>query len=87
MQIFKNPDYNFIRWRWHAIVLSVIVILAGIGTIWTKGMPLGIDFKGGTLLIVKFAAPVTEDQHGPPSTACRGRRSCRNAARKTPTRF
>lgn len=62
MQIFNNPNYDFIRWRWHAIVLSVIVILAGIGTIWTKGMPLGIDFKGGTLLIVKFAAPVTEDQ-------------------------
>ena len=43
MRIFDNPNYNFIRWRWHAIALSLVVILAGIAMIATKGMPLGID--------------------------------------------
>lgn len=61
MQIFANPDYNFIRWRWHAIVLSLVVIVAGMSVMWTKGLPLGIDFKGGTILIFKFDQAVSED--------------------------
>ncbi len=27
MNFFKTPNYDFVRWRWHAIVLSLIVIL------------------------------------------------------------
>ena len=61
MQIFTNANFDFIRWRWHAIVLSLVVVLAGLGVVLTKGMPLGIDFTGGTLVIAKFTQPVTED--------------------------
>jgi len=61
MQIFTNPNFDFIRWRWQAIVLSLVVILGGIGVVAAKGMPLGIDFSGGTLVIAKFTQPVTED--------------------------
>ena len=61
MQIFHNPNYNFIRWRWHAIALSAAVIIAG-GVLMTRGVPLGIDFSGGTLVRVKFEQPVREDQ-------------------------
>jgi preprotein translocase subunit SecF len=61
MKIFTNPNFDFIRWRWHAIALSLVVVLTGLGVVLTKGMPLGIDFSGGTLVIVKFAQPVTED--------------------------
>ena len=56
MQIFTNANYNFLRWRWHAIALSLVVILAGIGVIASKGMPLGIDFSGGLGLVVEGAA-------------------------------
>jgi preprotein translocase subunit SecF len=62
MQIFKTPNFDFIRWRWHAIALSLIVIIAGAVMIAMRGMPLGIDFSGGTIVIVKFDQPVTEDQ-------------------------
>jgi preprotein translocase subunit SecF len=63
MQIFTKPNYNFIRWRWHAIALSVLVIAAGVAFMWSKGgMPLGIDFKGGTIIILKFEQPVGEDR-------------------------
>ena len=63
MQIFTKPNYNFIRWRWHAIALSVIVILAGVAFMWSKGgIPLGIDFKGGTIIILKFNQAVSEDR-------------------------
>jgi preprotein translocase subunit SecF len=62
MQIFNNPNYNFIRWRWHAIALSLAVILAGAGVMVTRGVSLGIDFSGGTLVIVQFEQAVSEDQ-------------------------
>jgi preprotein translocase subunit SecF len=61
MQIFTNPNFDFIRWRWHAIALSLVVILAGVGLMLMRGMSLGIDFSGGTLVQVKFSQPVTED--------------------------
>jgi preprotein translocase subunit SecF len=62
MQIFHNPNYNFIRWRWHAIALSTAIIIAGAALIATRGLSLGIDFSGGTLLIVQFDQAVNEDQ-------------------------
>jgi len=62
MRIFTNPNYNFIRWRWHAITGSLVIILAGVAMMATRGLPLGIDFAGGTNVIVKFDQPVTEDQ-------------------------
>jgi preprotein translocase subunit SecF len=61
MQIFTNANYNFIKWRWHAIGLSLLVIIAGIAMIITRGLPLGIDFSGGTHVVVQFEQPVTED--------------------------
>jgi protein-export membrane protein SecD/preprotein translocase SecF subunit len=52
---------NFSRWGWHAIALSLAVIGAGALTMATKGLPLGIDFSGGTLVVVEFTQPgVTE---------------------------
>jgi preprotein translocase subunit SecF len=62
MQIFHNPNYNFIRWRWHALALSAAIIIAGAVMIAVKGVPLGIDFSGGTLVRVQFEQPVSEDQ-------------------------
>ena len=62
MALFENPNYDFIKWRWHAIGLSAIVILAGIGYGIARGIPLGIDFSGGTILVAKFEQPVSDDQ-------------------------
>lgn len=60
MDILKNPQFNFIRWRWHALALSTLVILGGAVQIVTRGLPLGIDFSGGTLIVVRFEQPVNE---------------------------
>ena len=41
------------------IALSLLVILAGIGSIFLRGgLNLGIDFRGGTLLQLRFSQPV-----------------------------
>jgi len=62
MALFENANYDFIKWRWHAIALSAIVIIAGFAYGFQRGIPLGIDFSGGTILVVKFEQPVTDDQ-------------------------
>src|SRR4030065_730695 len=64
IEFFKSAsDYNFLRWKWHWIIVSWLLILAGVVSLWTKGGPRwGIDFKGGTLGYVKFAQPVDRAQ-------------------------
>ncbi|HXE76571.1 MAG TPA: protein translocase subunit SecF [Candidatus Xenobia bacterium] len=55
-ELLKNPNFNFLRWQWHWITASLLLILAGAVSLGVKGGPrLGIDFKGGTLVYVKFA--------------------------------
>jgi preprotein translocase subunit SecF len=62
MHIFRNSNFNFFRWRWQAIALSAIVILSGVALMATRGIPLGVEFSGGTIVIVKFESPVSEEQ-------------------------
>jgi len=62
MQIFKNPNFNFVKYRWHALILSWIVIGAGLVTIITGGLPRGVEFSGGTIVIVKFDATPSVQQ-------------------------
>ncbi len=55
MEIFKNPNYNFLGWKWPLICLSLVLSISGQISLLMKGGPLyGIDFKGGTLVYVKF---------------------------------
>src|SRR3954467_4351148 len=62
MHIFQHTRFDFLRWRVHALVLSWIVILAGAAVFMTKGIPLGIEFAGGTAVIVEFEQPTTVPQ-------------------------
>src|SRR5262249_30615000 len=62
MHIFKNTNFDFLKWRVHAIVLSWAVIIAGAFVFFTRGIPLGIEFAGGTEVILKFEQPVTTAQ-------------------------
>src|ERR1051326_3556516 len=62
MHIFTNTHFDFLRWRWHAIVVSWIIIIAGIVSIATRGIPKGVEFAGGTVVIEKFEQPVSVQQ-------------------------
>jgi preprotein translocase subunit SecF len=62
MALFQNANYDFIKWRWHAIALSAAIILAGGFYAMRNGVPLGIDFSGGTIVVVQFDQPVSDDQ-------------------------
>lgn len=63
MQIFNRPNYNFTKWRWHALALSAVVIIAGIALIIRNGGPkLGVEFEGGTIVILKFEREMPIEQ-------------------------
>jgi len=62
MHIFKNTNFDFLKWRIHAIVLSWAIIMAGAFVFFTKGIPLGVEFAGGTSVIVQFDQPVSIQQ-------------------------
>ena len=57
MEIFKNTNYDFLGKKWPFIIASLILTVAGLGSIAMKGgLKYGIDFKEGALMTVKFAS-------------------------------
>ena len=58
----KQPDFDFIGNRWYAIAVSLVLIVAGAAMVVARGgLPLGIDFSGGTLMVLEFEQSITED--------------------------
>ena len=47
-------NINFMRFRKIAIVISLILFAGSIGSIFTKGLSLGLDFSGGTLVEIQY---------------------------------
>ena len=58
MKFFDNPNFDFIKYRWHAVIFSLVVVAIGLGVFLTKGANLGIDFAGGANIILRFKEPV-----------------------------
>ena len=63
IQLFRDPSFNFIGRRRWAYLVSILFILAGVGSMVAKGgLRYGIDFSGGTLIQVRFETPVAVDR-------------------------
>ena len=61
MALFKEPRIDFVGRRRYAFGLSALVIAAGIALLFTRGgLPLGIDFSGGSLIVLRFEQPTGE---------------------------
>ncbi len=45
---------NFMRFRKIAITISLILFVGSIGSIFMKGLSLGLDFSGGTLVEIQY---------------------------------
>jgi preprotein translocase subunit SecF len=60
MRILTNVNIDWLRWRWHTLALSWLIIIGGIVMMFVRGVPLGIDFVGGTNVVVRFEKPVDD---------------------------
>lgn len=54
MQIFTDTNLDFLGKRMHAAVFSAALLVAGLIAIFSQGFNMGIDFKGGTEVELKF---------------------------------
>src|SRR5205085_12586653 len=62
MQIFVNTKYDFVKWRFVAVAVSVVWVLVGIGFYMKRGVNWGIDFAGGANIVLKFNGPLPMDR-------------------------
>jgi len=53
-----NTNIDFLRWRKLAMIWSAVVLLIAVMALLVRGMNLGLDFTGGTVLEVQYPQPV-----------------------------
>lgn len=58
MRLFQHTNIDFLGKRKRFYILSITIIIIGMAILFTKGIPLGIDFQGGTEIQLKFANDV-----------------------------
>jgi preprotein translocase subunit SecF len=63
VQLFTNTNIDFLGKKWYFLAFSLVFSVAGIfSMLFWHGIPLGVDFKGGTLVYVKFSSAPNLDQ-------------------------
>jgi preprotein translocase subunit SecF len=56
VEFFKNANIDFLGKKWYFIAFSLIFSVAGVlSMVFGHGIPLDIDFRGGTQVSVKFS--------------------------------
>jgi preprotein translocase subunit SecF len=62
MEFFHEPNIDWMGKKWYFIGLSLILLVVGLVSIAAhRGLIYGIDFRGGTLVYVKFSKPPNLD--------------------------
>ncbi len=57
MELFKQTNFDFLKYKWPFIGASLVLSVAGLISLAINGGPkLGIEFKGGMEMTVKFAS-------------------------------
>lgn len=58
-KLFQDSNFDFVKGRRKFYILSSVIILAGIISIFTRGFSLGVDFQGGRTYVVDFQTEVS----------------------------
>ena len=58
---FKNINIDFIGVRKRFYILSSIIVILGLGSLFTKGLNYGVDFVGGRTFVVRFDDTVNNE--------------------------
>jgi len=62
VELFRNPNIDFLGKKWYFLAFSLVFSVAGIlSMLFWHGIPLGVDFRGGTLVYVKFSHTPNDD--------------------------
>ncbi len=62
MEFFRNPNIDFLGKKWYFLAFSLVFSVAGLlSMLFWHGIPLGVDFRGGTLVYVRFSHPPNND--------------------------
>ena len=62
MEFFRNPNIDFLGKKWYFLAFSLVFSVAGLlSMLFWHGIPLGVDFRGGTLVYVKFSHAPNND--------------------------
>ncbi len=59
--IFKDA-INFMKYKWICLIVSTVLVLASLGSLFTKGLNLGLDFTGGTVIELQFPQQANLDK-------------------------
>ncbi len=62
--LFKNVNINFLKKRKIAYIISGVLIVASLGSLFTTGLDEGIDFVGGRTYQVRFDQDVSTEEVG-----------------------
>jgi preprotein translocase subunit SecF len=54
MRIFHKTNFDFIRFRKIAYGFSIVILAAGMISLAVKGLNYGIDFRGGSEVLIRF---------------------------------
>ena len=60
--LFRNINIDFLRKRKVAYIVSALIILGGLTSLFTTGLDEGIDFVGGRTYQVRFAQSVSTEE-------------------------
>jgi len=56
VEFFRDTNIDFLGKKWYFLTFSLIFSVAGVCSMaFWHGVPLGVDFRGGTLVYVKYA--------------------------------
>lgn len=57
-----NTSFNFIKYRWVAFALSLVISIVAVMGLMIKGLNYGVDFAGGVVIEIRTPSPIAAQE-------------------------